>query len=243
MEYLIPSFFAGVLTVLAPCVITLLPIILSGSLGEKDPLKPLIVAGSLSLSVIVFTLLLKATTLLIAVPTEFWRSISGILIILFGVTMVAPVLWEKLAFKMKLYKSEGLLNKSAKKNGRWGSVLLGVSLGPVFTTCSPTFAVILAIILPANFGVGFVNLAAYSLGLFLILIFIGYGGRKITNYFKFAANPNGLFKRGLGVLLITTGLLVITGYDKAIESMILQSGYNGATEVEASIIESFDSME
>ncbi len=243
MEYLIPSFFAGILTVLAPCVITLLPIILGGSLGEKDLLKPLIVAGSLSISVIIFTLLLKATTLLIAIPAEFWRSFSGILIILFGVTMVAPILWEKLAFKMKLYKSKSLLHKSSNKKGRWGSALLGMSLGPVFTTCSPTFAIILAIILPANFGVGLINLVAYAFGLFLILIFIGYGGRKITNYFKFAVDPNGWFKRGLGVLLIVTGFLIITGFDKTIESTILNSGYSGPTEVEASILGSFDFTE
>lgn len=243
MEYLIPSFFAGVLTVFAPCVITLLPVMLGGSLGEKDGLKPLIVAGSLAVSVIVFTLLLKATTLLIAIPAEFWRSISGLLIILFGVTMVAPILWEKLAFKMKLYKSNNLLDKSRKKKGRMGAVLLGMSLGPVFTTCSPTFVVILAIILPTSFAVGFINLAVYSLGLFLILIFIGYGGRRFVNYFKFATNPNGLFKKVLGGFLIATGLLVMTGYDKTIESMILQTGYVGPTEIEASILGTVDIME
>ena len=243
MEYLLASFFAGVLTVLTPCVITLLPVTLSGSLGQESPLKPLIIAGSLAVSVIIFTLLLKATTLLIAIPAEFWRSISGILIILFGVTMVAPILWEKLSFKLKFYKSEKFLHKSGQKKGVWGSILLGASLGPVFTTCSPTFAVILAIILPNNFAVGFINLTAYTFGLFSILVFIGYGGQKIVNYFKFAVNPNGLFKRSLGVVLIVVGLLIITGYDKTLESTILNSGYNGATGLESSIISSFNSME
>lgn len=236
MEYLIASFFAGVLTVLAPCVITLLPIILGGSLGQKNILKPLIVAGSLSISVIIFSLLLKSTTLLISVPEEFWRSVSGILIIFFGFTMVAPILWEKLTIKLKLYKSAKLLEKSKRKEGHLGSVLLGASLGPVFTTCSPTFAVILAIILPNNFAIGFVNLLFYALGLFLVLIFIGYGGRKIVNSFKFATNPNGWFKRILGAVLIITGLLVFTGFDKALETKILESGYNGPNSIEASII-------
>lgn len=236
MEYLFASFFAGILTVLAPCVITLLPIILGGSLGQKNILKPLIIAGSLSISVIIFSLLLKSTTLLISVPDEFWRSISGLLIIFFGFTMLAPILWERLTIKLKLYKSQNFLEKSKQKEGHLGSVLLGASLGPVFTTCSPTYAVILAIILPNNFGVGLINLIFYALGLFLILLFIGYGGRKIVNSFKFAVNPNGWFKRTLGAVLILTGLLIFTGFDKTIESQIIDSGYNGFSEFETSII-------
>ena len=125
--------------------------------------------------------------------------------------------------------------KSGDKKGLWGSVLLGASLGPVFTTCSPTFAIILAIILPINFALGLVNLVAYTLGLFLVLIFIGYGGRKITNYFKFAVNPYGWFKRSLGVILILVGLGIFGGLDKVIESKILETGYTGPTELEASI--------
>lgn len=231
MEYLIPSFLAGILTVLAPCVVTLLPVILGGTLGHKDPYRPLIIAGSLGVSVILFTLLLKATTLLIDVPAEFWRSVSGILIILFGVTMFAPILWEKLSFKLKLYKSEKLLSKSK------GAIMLGASLGPVFSTCSPTYALILAIVLPNNFTVGFASLLSYTFGLVFVLLLIGYGGHHVTKRFKFAVNPTGWFKRGLGALLIITGLLVFTGFDKSIESFILNSGYNGSAELEASFIE------
>lgn len=238
MEYLIPSFLAGILTVLAPCVVTLLPIILGGSLGEKNFLRPLVIAGSLGISVIVFTLLLKATTLLINIPQNFWASVSGVLIIIFGFTMLFPTLWEKVAFKLKFYKSGSLLNKNSKKKGLKGAFLLGASLGPVFTTCSPTYALILAVVLPNNVGIGIINLIFYALGLTLILLAIGYGGQKVSNYFKFAVNPNGLFKRGLGVVLIVTGLLIMTGYDKEIEKNLIRSGYKGATGIEASLIDS-----
>ncbi|USN58208.1 MAG: hypothetical protein H6767_08005 [Candidatus Peribacteria bacterium] len=42
-----------------------------------------------------------------------------------------------------------------------GSILVGISLGPVFSSCSPTYAIILAVILPTSFLFGLVNLFAY----------------------------------------------------------------------------------
>ena len=152
MELLLTSFLAGVLTVLAPCVLSLLPIIIGGSVGEKNPLRPLIIVGSLGISVIVFTLLLKATTAFIGIPQSFWAFISGGLITVFGLTMLFPDQWTKIACKLKLYKSEEMMAKSGQAPGIKGAILLGASLGPVFATCSPTYTLILAIILPKNLG-------------------------------------------------------------------------------------------
>ena len=237
MEYLIPSFLAGVLTVLAPCVISLLPVILGGTLGQKNPWRPLVIATSLGVSVIVFTLLLKATTAFITIPQEFWRYFSGGIVLLFALTMVFPGAWDALSVKLKLYKSEGLLAKSGQKEGLLGALLLGASLGPVFTTCSPTYALILAIVLPENFWIGFLNLLAYTLGLIVLLLAIGYGGRAVSNRFRFAANPRGWFKRGLGVLLLFTGLIILTGFDKTVETWILDQGYLGPIQLEQSLID------
>ena len=59
---LITSFLAGILTVAAPCVLPLLPVIVGGSLMDEHRSRPLIIAVSLALSVILFTLLLKVFT-------------------------------------------------------------------------------------------------------------------------------------------------------------------------------------
>lgn len=237
MEFLIPSFLAGVLTVLAPCVIALLPVILGGTLGQKNPWRPLVIAVSLGISVMIFSLLLKATAVLLGVPQQFWQIAAGALILAFGLSMTFPSVWEAVSLKLKLHKSENLLVKSNKKEGLGGAVLLGASLGPVFTTCSPTYAVILAIILPANLFVGLINLLAYSLGLMTFLLLIGYGGQKVSSKFRFAANPRGWFKKGLGILLVLTGLMIVTGLDKEFETLILNSGYLGPIQIEQSIID------
>ncbi|MDP2625207.1 MAG: cytochrome c biogenesis protein CcdA [Candidatus Peregrinibacteria bacterium] len=240
MEFLIPSFLAGVLTILAPCALFLLPVILGGTASDRDRLKPLVITLSLGVSVFLFSLLLKATTLFIEIPNEFWRWISGGLIVLFGLTMLFPNVWNKVAFKLKLHKSEILIDKSAKHGGLKGGILLGASLGPVFTTCSPTYVIILAVVLPANFGVGVINLIAYTIGLMIPLLAVGYGGQAVVRKFRFAANPNGLFKKVLGTLLVVVGVFIFTGLDKTVEQKILEAGYFGPVEIEQSLLEGKD---
>lgn len=237
MELIFISFLAGVLTILAPCVLSLLPVIIGGSVGETSKLRPLIIVASLSLSVIVFTLLLKLTSLAFTIPAAFWKYFSGGLITLFALTMIFPALWEKIAFKLKLYKSEGLIEKSNQQEGWQSAALLGASLGPVFTTCSPTYSIIIATVLPANFAMGFIDLVFYALGMSLPLLAIGYGGRAVVQKLRFAANPYGWFKRGLGILLLITGILILSGLDKKFEAYLIEQGFTGLSQFEQTLLQ------
>ncbi|MCA9373986.1 sulfite exporter TauE/SafE family protein [Candidatus Peregrinibacteria bacterium] len=225
---LIPAFLAGVLTVLAPCTLTLLPVIIGGSVTEKNPWKPLIVGLSLGISVFAFTLLLKVGTDLFSLDEDVLRVISAIIILALGFTMVFPTLWDHIQVKLGLYKSEKLLESAKGKGGGFaGSILLGAALGPVFSTCSPTYFYIIGTVLPQDFWTGVLTLSVYSLGLVAVLVAIGYGGRAVTQRLKFAANPTGWFRRTLGVLLVIVGILFLTGWDKVLETWILDvSGDN-----------------
>ncbi len=73
---LLSSFVAGILTILAPCVLPVLPVVLAGSVTEKKWWYPYLVTLSLALSVVLFTVLLKASTLLIDIPPSFWKILS-----------------------------------------------------------------------------------------------------------------------------------------------------------------------
>lgn len=93
------SFIAGVLTVLAPCILPLLPVVIGGSLSNGgastfNKKKAFTIIMSLGLSVIVFTLLLKASTLFIDIPEYVWKWISGSIVILLGLVTLFPSLWE-----------------------------------------------------------------------------------------------------------------------------------------------------
>lgn len=232
MELLIVAFIAGVLTVLAPCILPLLPIIIGGSVindggQNKNSLKhPLIITASLAVSVIVFTLLLKATTALLGVPTEVWAVISGVIVILFGINLLWPSLWERVMIKTGLQAGANrLMGQSGKSSGVKKDILLGASLGPVFNSCSPTYALIVAVILPASFLVGLGYLVAYALGLATILLLISIGGRTVIQKLKWLANPNSVFKKIIGLLFIVVGLAVLLGIDKQIQTYVLENGW------------------
>jgi cytochrome c biogenesis protein CcdA len=135
------SFIAGVLTVLAPCILTLLPVIVGGSIdGKPNMRRAFIVTGSLGVSVVVFTLLLKATTLLIDIPNTTWSIISGTIIIILGIFTVFPNLWENLGWLNSINrKSNEVIGAGYTKKSTWGDIITGAALGPVFSSCSPTY--------------------------------------------------------------------------------------------------------
>jgi cytochrome c biogenesis protein CcdA len=87
------ALVAGVLTTLAPCVLPLLPVIVCGSLGPSTAVnrkRIYLLTLSLGFSVLMFTLLLKATTALIDIPTSVWQWISGIILIALGIVTIFP---------------------------------------------------------------------------------------------------------------------------------------------------------
>ncbi len=112
-----------------------------------------------------------------------------------------------------------------------------MSLGPVFASCSPTYALILATVLPQNFWAGFIYLVTYSLGLGLIMLLIAVYGQRIITNLKWAANPHGWFKRVLGVALVIVGLAVISGVDRTIEKALLNSGFLDVTKIELALLQ------
>ncbi|MDB5238865.1 MAG: hypothetical protein JWO00_200 [Candidatus Parcubacteria bacterium] len=238
MILFIVSFVAGVLTVLAPCVLPLLPVTLGSALGEAgNKRRPLIIIGSLSVSVFIFTLLLKGSTALIGASPSFWAYISAAILAVFGFSLLFPITWAKLMLKVPGHrKPDSWMAKGYQSRSHWwGDVLVGAALGPVFTTCSPTFFVILATVLPQSLAKGLIDLAAYVVGLALSLLLISWIGQKLVGKLEWAINPNGWFRKVLGILFVLVALAIATGYDKKVEADILASGFFDVTALEQSL--------
>lgn len=235
ISLLILSFVAGVLTVLAPCILPVLPIVIGGSVSgeQKNRFRPYIVTSSLAISIVLFTLLLKASTFFITVPPKFWTTLSGSIIIIFGLISLFPKLWDTLSVRLGIGQmSESALMKSTKKTGLIRDVFVGASLGPVFSSCSPTYFLIFATVLPQSFSRGLVALFAYAFGLALMLLLIALLGQVVIAKVRFAADPNGWFKRGLGILFIFVGVAILFGIDKDISTAIINAGFFDVTKIE-----------
>lgn len=239
MILLLISFVAGVLTVLAPCVLPVLPIIVGGSIDttKNRYKKALTVITSLSISILVFTFVLKASTVFISIPEDTWQWISGLIIIFFGLVTLFPNIWES-SFMAKLNsKSHIFLGKGSQKKSFWGDVIIGAALGPVFSTCSPTYFIVLATVLPSSIFLGFIYLLAYVIGLGLSLMFIVLLGQKLVAKLNIAADPKSTFKKVLGVLFIIVGVAIITGFEKDLETKLIESSVFDITQVEQKLLE------
>jgi len=249
MIELLGALVAGVLTTLAPCVLPLLPVIVGGSVAGAldDPgtgaagaqgavagtatatrarstavRRALVITGSLGLSILAFTLALKASTALIGIPAEVWQWVSGGLLIALGVIGAWPDLWERASARLGLQaRSAQRLGAARSRDGLGGQLLTGAALGPVFTSCSPLYGYVIVTVLPAEPARGLVLLAAYIVGLCGTLLLIALAGQRVVARMGWAADAHGRFRRGLGWVFIVIGVLVATGWMRAIETWLI----------------------
>ncbi|HEX2858451.1 MAG TPA: cytochrome c biogenesis protein CcdA [Propionibacteriaceae bacterium] len=233
------SFAAGLLTVLAPCVLPLLPVIVGGSMDAGgDRWRPYVISGSLVASLLWFTLLLKATSLLINVDPLVWAGISGGLVMALGLAMLLPGWWTWLLRVTTIERrSQGALVRAAgERRGMVSAVLTGAALGPVFSSCSPTYAWVLATVLPTRLGTGLLLLGIYSLGLAASLLAIALFGRRLLSRMRWASDPRGWFQRGIAVLFLLVGLALVTGSSQRVQLWVDANLPSGVARLEQRLV-------
>ena len=226
MTLLLVSLLAGILSVLAPCIIAIIPLLIGYSAEKKNVARAVRVVVGLSASIFIFSILLKSSTLLIGISANTWQTVSGIIIIMFGVSGLFPDQWERLSGKLRLQqlsaKGQG---KALKQNGKAGDFLLGASLGPIFSACSPTYALIVASILPVSPFRGLLYLLVFIVGLAAMILVIAISGQKAVAKLGWSINPHGRFKRILAIIFIIIGIFIITGTDKTLLSNAVERGW------------------
>ena len=85
-----------------------------------------------------------------------------------------------------------------------------------------------------------INLISYVLWLAVVLLLIAKLGQRFISKAKWASNPNGMFKKILWVLFLAVWIAIISGYDKVIETAVIQSGYFDVTALEWQILDKVD---
>ncbi len=238
MGLLLISFIAGALTVLAPCILPLLPVVLGRSAVGARKSTPYVVIGSLALSIVLFTFLLKVSTAFIAIPEGVWNAFSGGILVAFGLTFVVPALWVHMPGLQKTQVGANkVLGSGMRKKSLLGDALIGVSLGPIFSSCSPTYFVILATVLPADLVLGTVYLLAYVTGLSAVLLLIVLFGSRVTTVLMGRVIAHAWVGKTIGVVFIVLGILILTGYVKQLETALVERGWYGGADIEQQLLE------
>ncbi len=239
MAIAILTFIAGFLSVLAPCILPLLPIIIGGGFsGIQDKKRPYIITASLVLSLILFTVLLKVSTSLIGINPDVWSYVSGGIIIALGLIMLFPHYWDVIIGRLGIQaKSQELLGKAGRsRNGTVQAILTGATLGPVFSSCSPMYAWVIATVLPESTIKGTIYLGFYCVGLTIALLLISLLGRRVIEKIKWASNPTGWFQRAIAIVFILVGLAVATGFQKTVQTYLVDKDFLNFKSLEEKLI-------
>lgn len=223
MLFLIPiAFISGVLTVFSPCVLPILPIILaSGIDGNTKRIKG-IIAG-LVISFAVASLLLATVVRVLGIPADAIRIFAVALLIIFGISLVFPIIWEKVqAFIERYWHFQPSQNKNS---GFWGGFLTGISLGIVWTPCiGPVVAAVATLAAVSSFSFSAILIAfAYALGTGIPLYFIAKGGAKASQKLTFFKTENQKIRQVFGVIILGTALFIWTGADRNLQAWTLQN--------------------
>lgn len=213
------AFLSGIVTILSPCILPVLPIVLSGSVGGKR--RPFGVILGFIASFSIFTLALSTLVRVLSIPPDALRILAVVLITGFGLVMIIPKLsngFERFASRITSSRQ-----KKTTSEGFTGGLITGLSLGLVWTPCvGPIMASVisLAITQSVDSGTIFIILA-YSLGTSIPMLAIMIGGRKIIKRFPVLAKNPDKIQKLFGVLMILVGLSIATGMDRKFQTAIL----------------------
>lgn len=228
------AFLGGVVTILSPCILPILPIILSSSLtgGKKRPLG--VVAGFV-VSFTFFTLFLSYLVKLVGISADSLRSFSIIVILVFGVSLLAPKFQELVE---KLFaRLSSLYPKVNGGSGFLGGVLVGLSIGLLWTPCvGPILASIISLAIAGTVNSQAIIITfAHALGTAIPMLGIVWGGRNLLNKVPNLVRNTVNIQKGFGVLMIITAIAIYFNFDRTFQVYILDkfpSYGTGLTQLE-----------
>lgn len=218
------AFLAGVVTILNPCVLPLIPILVSSALG-RSRLGPLALAAGLASSFATFGFLIVAFGFQLGIDEQAIRIAAGILLILAGVLLLVPAGQAAIsAAASPLTNRANQILSRINCNGAGGQFLVGLVLGLVWAPCvGPTLgAAIAAASQGADLVAAFLTFLAFGIGVALSIVLFAYGSRRALGTRAKALQSFARYaKPAFGASLLIVGLLVVTGLDRALESMAL----------------------
>lgn len=218
------ALIAGVLSILSPCVLPILPIVL-GAASSAERLGPVALAAGLALSFTTIGLFVATIGYSVGLDADVFRYVAAVLVIAIGVVLALPPLQVRLAAAsgpISNWADQRLGSRNG--TGLSGQFGVGVLLGAVWSPCvGPTLG---AASLLAAQGQNLLQVAVtmfvFGVGAAIPLLLLGLVSREAMIQWRNRLLSAGqLVKTGLGILFIAIGVLVLTGLDKSIETVLV----------------------
>jgi cytochrome c-type biogenesis protein len=219
------ALLAGLLTVVSPCILPVMPILLGTSVDRPGRVRPLFIIAGFILTFASFAMLLGAVSSQIHVAQEALRTTAIALLALSGLLRLWPRPYEWLVARLEqpLQRMGAAVAPgvhAGKSNA--GGFVLGMSLGAVWTPCAgPVLASILVLVVKAqDLGWSALLLALYAIGAAVPMLAIIYGGQYITQRVRLVSRHAQRLQQIFGALVIVTALAIYLQYDILVISWI-----------------------
>lgn len=220
------AFLAGVLSLLSPCVLPIVPIVL-GAAASEHRLGPAALAAGLALSFTAIGLFVATIGFSIGLDGGVLRIAAALVLAGLGLALAIPAFGARLAVAVGPVGAwtETRLGgfSTAGLSGQFG---VGLLLGAVWSPCvGPTLGAASVLAARAeDLGSVALTMAAFGIGAALPLGLLGLASREtILPWRGSLASAGGGVKQALGVVLIGAALLILTGLDKRAEAALVDA--------------------
>ena len=218
------AFFAGILIVVAPCSLPVLPAMLGVSLGQRDKARPAFITmgfvvsftGAAFFSASPHKSQASTRRRCAPRPPSCWQRSRALML------WPRPFEWFWMRIGARLMPGDRMVMRFAQ--GNLGAFALGTALGLVWTPCAgPVLASILTLIATRDSLVsGAVLLLAYAVGAAVPLLAIGWGGQAVTTRVKVFARHSRRLQQGFGAVMIAFAIATYFDYDALIAAWLSQ---------------------
>ncbi len=228
------AVLAGILSVLSPCVLPLLPIVL-GAAAAEHRWAPAALAIGVAVSFSLLGLFLSTIGYAVGLDAGLFRLIAAAVLLAVGVVLLVEPLQVRLAAAGSPIGNyvEEVVGEFSTKGWR-GQFLLGLMLGAVWAPCvGPTLGA--ASVLAArgeSLGQVALTMAFFGLGAALPLLLLGILSREAM--LRWRGRLLGVGSGGktmLGILLVAVALLILSGLDKSLEAALVEASPTWLTEL------------
>jgi len=232
------AFTAGALTILSPCVLPLVPIVL-GSAAQAHRHGPLALATGLVTSFTVTGFLLATLGAASGFDGDWVRLFGAGLLVAAGLALFLPSLQALLARAASpLVNWANARQAGMERYGLLGQAAIGVLLGLVWSPCvGPTLGA--ATVLAAqgeNLTIVALTMAAFGVGIASVLLVLALATRPLLARWRGRMmTAGGAGKQMLGGLLMVVGVLIFTGGDKMIEGVLVAASPDWLVDLTTSI--------
>lgn len=218
------GYIAGLLTLINPCVLPVLPLVLASAV-QAGKHGPLAIAAGMCISFVTLGMLIATFGSSIGLTDQLMSRIGAVLMMIFGTVLLVPQLNSAFANATASFSSNADQSLSAMPVTSMKTHFIGgLLLGAIWSPCvGPTLGGAISMASQGqNLGWAFLIMLSFGLGISTVIILLGYGTQETIK--RRQSNMSGLAKRAkpiMGFIFLLVGIMIFFKFHHVIEGWLV----------------------